>query len=161
MGASGVLRHPSVVPEHWLLLGLSRAACLGILPAVPPDLDAGDGLSSVPEGNQRKLNVIFPLHSRLLPDQTPWISARGGHQGEVSASVVPPAPHGSQVMPGSLPGFPLPDQVCPGLEPSPVLHGSCGPGQGPVCMYSGGKGHRTQQESELSWEAASWGRKCL
>lgn len=27
---------------------LSRAACLGILPAVPPDPDAGDGLSSVP-----------------------------------------------------------------------------------------------------------------
>lgn len=27
---------------------LSRAACLGTLPAVPPDPDAGDGLSSVP-----------------------------------------------------------------------------------------------------------------
>lgn len=39
---------------------LSRAACLGTLPAVLPDPDAGDGLSSVPWGNQEEIKCHLP-----------------------------------------------------------------------------------------------------
>lgn len=50
-GRTGSLAYGASLCSACILVSvweLSRAACLGTLPAVPPDPDAGDGLWSVP-----------------------------------------------------------------------------------------------------------------